>query len=351
MNQSLRLLPDAASRSATEVDIISLTLLGITTFFSVAIALAIIFLVARYWHNRDVNRESTSTNRMHWIVELTWSIGPLIILLAVFAWGAALYIKEHRPPSDAIEIYVVGKQWMWKISHQNGRREINSLHVPTGQPVRLTMISEDVIHSFFVPAFRTKRDVLPGRYTTLWFEPTKPGVYHLFCAEYCGTEHSKMIGEVIVQTPQEYAGWLAAEESESLAQRGRRQFEAMGCLQCHGGFIGNESPAVAGPPLTGLYGRTVMLSDGESVIADEAYIRRSLLDPQADVHAGFKPLMPSYDGKLQPEQIMEITAYLKSIADAIGPLAGPGMENGPTLRSQENERNGAEDLRESENDE
>ncbi len=322
MNDTFRIFPEAASQSAIEVDDLSLALLGITTCFSVGIAVAIICFVARYWHTREVNRDSSHSNLLHWIVELSWSIGPLIVLMVIFFWGAAVYLRAHQPPEDPIEVYVVAKQWMWKISHEGGRREINALHMPVGVPVRLTMISEDVIHSFFVPAFRIKQDVLPGRYSTLWFEATKPGVFHLFCAEYCGTDHSRMIGQVVVQTAEEYADWLADQNMVSLAQRGRRRVEAMGCLKCHGQINGGQT----GPPLTGLYGRSVALRGGEFVLADDAYIRRALLDPRAEIRAGFAGVMPSYEGQLEPEQIIEITAYIRSIADATGPLAGPGIE-------------------------
>ncbi|MEO8494581.1 MAG: cytochrome c oxidase subunit II [Planctomycetota bacterium] len=321
MNASFRLFPEAASRSATEVDYLSLALLGITTVFSVGIAVAIVFFIARYWHARDVNRISSHSNLLHWIIELTWSIGPLIILLGMFVWGAAVYIRAHQPPENPIEVYVVAKQWMWKIGHQGGRREINALHVPIGTPVRLTMISEDVVHSFFVPAFRIKQDVLPGRYTMLWFEATKPGEYHLFCAEYCGTDHSRMRGKVVVQTPEEYARWLADEDVESAAQRGRRLVEALNCVQCHARLDGPQ----VGPPLTGLYGRSVALGDGRFVVADDAYIRRAILDPKAERRAGWSAVMPSYEGQLAAEQIMEITAYILSIADATGPLPGPDI--------------------------
>ncbi|MCA9156735.1 MAG: cytochrome c oxidase subunit II [Planctomycetales bacterium] len=325
MNESFRLFPEAASHGAWEVDYLTFALLGITTLFSVGISLAIVFFVGRYWHTREVNRVSSHSNLLHWVIELTWSIGPLIILMFMFAWGAAVFLRAHQPPNDSIDVYVVAKQWMWKVGHQNGRREINELHVPLGTPVRLTMISEDVIHSMFVPAFRIKQDVIPGRYTTLWFEATKTGTYHLFCAEYCGTDHSRMRGHVVVQTPQEYARWLEAENVESMAQRGRRHIEAMGCLKCHGQTqASSATPTQIGPPLTGLYGSQVPLSDGELVLADDAYIRRALLDPRSQTRAGFAGVMPSYEGQLEPEQIMEITAYIRSIADATGPLAGPG---------------------------
>ena len=320
------MFPEAASRAATEVDALSLTLLGMTTLFSLGIASAILFFMVRYWHNRDVNRNFSHSRWLQWTVELSWSLGPLMILLAFFMWGAVIYVRANQPPANALNVYVVAKQWMWKLSHEGGQREINSLHVPTGRPVRLTMISEDVIHSFYVPAFRTKRDVLPGRYSSLWFEPTRPGVYHLFCAEYCGTDHSRMIGKVIVQTPEEFARWQADQNTESLAQRGRRQVEASGCLQCHG----RRDGPIVGPPLTGLYDRRVPLDGGEFVMADDAYLRRAILNPKSQVHAGFSNLMPSFEGQLTAEQILEITAYIRSIADATGPLAGPGFDDNHT---------------------
>ena len=312
MNDSLALLPDAASEMAVEVDYLSLALLGITAFFSLGIALAIVIFIARYWHTRRVNRDSSHSYYMHLAIELTWSLGPLLILLAMFTWGALVFVRAHRPPANPIEVYVVGKQWMWKVGHQGGRREINELHLPTGQPVRLTMISEDVIHSFYVPAFRIKQDVLPGRYTTLWYQATKPGTYHLFCAEYCGTDHSRMIGRVVVQTPAEYAEWLSDVSDESLDQRGRRLVESMNCSNCHGMVEGHQT----GPPLAGLYGSRVPLSGGGMALVDDAYIRRALLDPKSEVHAGYQSVMPSYEGQLDPEQVMQISVYLRSIGEA-----------------------------------
>jgi cytochrome c oxidase subunit II len=312
MNDSFRLFPEAASIGASEVDTLSLALLGITTVFSAGIALAIIFFIVRYWHTREVNRQSGHSNLIHWIVELSWSIGPLLILLMMFVWGTVVYVRAHQPPQHPIEVYVVAKQWMWKVGHNAGRREINELHMPIGTPVRLTMISEDVVHSFFVPAFRIKQDVLPGRYTTLWFDAIKPGTYHLFCAEYCGTDHSRMIGKVVVQTPEEYASWLEEDNSESMEQRGRRLIESIGCMKCHGVVNGEQ----AAPSFAGLYGSRVPTLGGEMSLVDDAFVRTSILDPQAQTHQGFKPIMPSFDGQLSPEQIMDITAYMRSVGQA-----------------------------------
>lgn len=324
MNKPFHIFPEAASEMAVEVDYVTYALLGIVTFFSVGIALAIVIFIARYWHSRPVDRTFHPSRLTHWVVELTWMIIPLMILLVMFFWGATVYVHAHRPPDDALEVNVVAKQWMWKVAHRSGRREINALHVPVGRPVRLTLISEDVIHSFFVPAFRVKQDVLPGRYTTLWFEAIKPGSYHLFCAEYCGTDHSKMIGEVVVMEPEEYARWSESEQRDSLAQAGRRRVESLGCLQCHGLIDGRQ----AGPALPGLYGQTVLLASGEAVRADDNYLRRSILEPASQMRAGFTAKMPSYEGQIDPEAMLEIIAYLRSIADASGPLAGPGGNTG-----------------------
>lgn len=338
MNESFRILPEAASRSAGEVDLLSLTLLGIATIFSAGIAMAIVFFAVRYWHTRDVNREVHDSVRGHWVIEIFWATVPLLILLVIFWWGMDLYLREHKPPTDAIEVSVVAKQWMWKIGHASGPREINTLHIPVGRPVRLTMISEDVIHSFYVPAFRVKRDVLPGRYSTMWFEPTKVGTYHLFCAEYCGTDHAKMIGQVIVQTPEDHAAWLSSQQTMTRAQRGRRLLESSGCVQCHGESADGEPRN--GPSLSGIFGRRGPLKDGTQPVVDAAYIRRAILEPQSQVHAGFTEVMPSFAGKLDPEQILDITAYIESIADATGPLPGPGktsLRDMPDSPSQENE--------------
>lgn len=326
MNTSFRLFPEAASQGAIEVDNLTFALLGITIVFSLGIALTITFFIARYWHSRQVNRQSSASEWVRLSIELIWSLGPLAILMFMMTWGARVYVRAHQPPDDALDVYVVAKQWMWKIGHPAGRREINELHVPLGQPVRLTMISEDVVHSFFVPAFRIKQDVVPARYMTLWFEATKPGIYHLFCAEYCGTDHSQMIGRVVVQTPQEFSRWLALGEPqsvtvggvesttqggvESMAERGRKLVGVMGCMKCHGTLAGQQTA----PSLEGLYGTRVPLVGGKSALVDEAFIRRSLLDPQTQIHQGFKQVMPSFVGQLDEEQIMDIAAYIRALS-------------------------------------
>ena len=319
MIDEFQILPEAASRGAYAIDLIAWALLAISTFFSLLIMFAILVFIIRYWHRRQVPRESRISGKRKLALEIVWSTIPLGILLVMFFWGAVVYVEAHQPPVDPIEVNVVGKQWMWKVAHESGRGEINSLHLPAGRPVRLTMISQDVIHSFFIPAFRNKQDVLPRRYTTLWFEATEPGRYHLFCAEYCGTSHAEMVGEVVVQEPEEYTRWAAATEKEPLAQRGRRLVDRLGCLQCHGLVDGFQT----GPPLNGLYGKTVPLENGTTATADAPYLRRSIIDPQADRRAGYESVMPSYEDKIEPDQMFEIIAYLRSIKDATGPLAGP----------------------------
>jgi cytochrome c oxidase subunit 2 len=229
--------------------------------------------------------------------------------MVMFGWGAVLYVRNAQAPAGTFEIYVVGKQWMWKLQHPEGNREINELHVPIGVPIRLIMTSEDVIHSFYVPAFRIKQDVLPGRYTTMWFQPTRPGKYHLFCAEYCGNQHAGMGGWVYVMEPAEYEKWLTGGSSgESMAASGQALFERLGCNTCH-----RPEGSGRGPSLVGLLGRQVPLMDGRTVVADEGYVRESILNPRAKILLGFQPLMPTFQGQVSEEQLLQLLAYIKSL--------------------------------------
>ena len=242
-------------------------------------------------------------------LEILWSVIPFGLTMVMFTWGASIYFNESRPPDNALDIYVVGKQWMWKLEHLEGQREINELHIPVGRAVRLTMTSEDAIHSFFVPAFRTKQDVVPGRYTTTWFKPTKAGKYHLFCAEYCGTNHSRMSGWVYVMEPRDYEAWLSGGASGgSLAENGQKLFDELACGNCH-------KPDGSGrcPSLTGLFGKTVQLAGGGTVKADEGYIRESILQPQAKIVAGYGPIMPTFQGLVTEEGVMQLIEYIKSL--------------------------------------
>jgi cytochrome c oxidase subunit 2 len=317
MHEGFRLLPEQASRQAASVDQLTGAMFGLTLFCTSVIAILILWFAIRYRYTRTINRQIGHNPLLHVGMEIGWMTGTLVILFVAYVEGARVYIDEHQPPADPIEVSVVGKQWMWKIAHESGRREINSLHVPRGRAVQLRMTSEDVIHSFFIPAFRVKQDVLPGRFTALWFEPTKTGTYHLFCAEFCGTDHSRMRGRVIVMEPEEYAAWSADTEQEPPDQKGRRIIDTLGCRQCHATGI------TTGPSLEGLVGSRVQLADGRTIVADAEYVRRSIIDPAADVVAGFKPVMPTYAGKIEPEQIDAIVAYLST------PAAGGKDEGEP----------------------
>jgi len=248
-------------------------------------------------------------------LEVTWTLIPLLLMMGLFAWGANLYFNIERAPSNALEINVVGKQWMWKIQHPEGNREINELHVPVGRVVKLTLASQDVIHSFFLPNFRIKQDVVPGRYTTEWFKATRTGAYHLFCSEFCGTQHSGMIGRIIVMTPAAYEEWLSrGQPGDTLAQSGERLFRELGCSGCHTGIS-----VVRSPPLEGLFGKPVPLQSGEVVTADEGYIRDSILFPAKQITVGYTNAMPSFQGRVSEEELLELAAYIKSLGSKARP--------------------------------
>jgi len=303
----LPLLPERASTLAREVDLLTACALVVSLVFAALVAVLIVVFAARY------RRRASGPRARHVpesaLLELSWSAVPLVVMLGLHAWGLDVYLDVKTTPERAERYFVVGKQWMWKFQHPDGRREINELHVPLGRPVELTMTSEDVIHSLFIPAFRVKSDVLPGRYSTLWFEATRPGRYDLRCAEYCGTQHSLMTGSVIVLEPQDYSAWLEGEDAGApLSERGRRRFEALACGTCHGPDSGRR-----GPDLAGLHGREVRLRDGGTVVADDAYLRESVLDPTARVVAGYEAIMPTYRGQIDEEGLLELLAYLRSL--------------------------------------
>jgi cytochrome c oxidase subunit 2 len=305
-----RLFPVQASTLAPQVDYIFFFLVALTVFFTFAIAATIVAFMIKF-------RRRSHDERPHGIhgsnlLEFTWSIIPFIIAIGVFAWGAVLYANIRRPPDDALHVNVVGKQWMWKVQHMEGKREINELHIPVGRPVQLTLASEDVIHSFYVPAFRTKMDAVPGRYTLTWFEATQPGEYHLFCAEYCGTLHSGMIGKIIAMEAADFQAWLADDKSQiSVEQAGEQLFQQQGCASCHLG-----GPSARGPMLGGIYGRTVTLADGSRVKVDDNYLRESILNPSAKLVEGYQPIMPTFQGLLSEESVMQLIAYVKSLPPA-----------------------------------
>jgi cytochrome c oxidase subunit 2 len=313
IDDGFRLFPEQASTLAPRVDALYFFLLGVAAFFTVLIAALIVYFSIKYRRgNTKVDRAPSQERGHAFGLEITWMVVPLVISMTIFAWGAALYFSEYRPPAGALEVRVVGKQWMWKFQHPDGRREINALHVPLGQPVKLMMISEDVIHSMYVPAFRIKRDVLPGRYSSCWFEATRSGEFHLFCAEYCGTNHSRMIGRVVVVEPADYQTWLGGGKSTvPPAKAGKRLFEDLLCVTCHVplGATGRC------PPLENLYGHQVRLANGQSVTADDDYLRESILRPGAKLVVGYPTLMPSFDGQVDEEQLIQLIAYIKSLAN------------------------------------
>jgi cytochrome c oxidase subunit II len=307
MFDNLPLWPARASAGAGNVDALYIFLVLLATFMSVAIFSMILVFALRY--RRQPGREAEQIEGSN-ALEITWSVVPLGIFMVIFAWGAVIYFQERTPPRDATEIYVVAKQWMWKLEHVEGQREINELHVPVGRDIEMIMTSQDVIHSFYVPAFRVKQDVLPGRYTTAWFRAIKPGVYHLFCAEYCGSQHSGMIGQVVVMEPAQYEAWLSGgNTSGSLASNGESIFQQLGCVTCH-----RSDTQGRGPSLAGIFGKPVQLEDGRTVIADENYIRESILSPSAKIVKGFKPIMPVFQGLVSEEQLTELVAYVKSLS-------------------------------------
>ena len=244
-------------------------------------------------------------------LEITWTAATFFLFLFIFWWAASSELQALRAPPSALDIHVVAKQWMWKVQQPNGIREINEIHAPIDTPVRLIMTSQDVIHSMFLPALRIKQDVLPDRYTYLWFSAKKAGIYHLLCTQFCGTEHSRMTGRLVLMTPQDYARWSATQQpAVSLAAEGEHLFRSLGCSGCHG-----ANSSVHAPDLAGLYGRAVHLSDGRTVTADDAYIRDSILLPKRDVVAGYEPLMPSFAGQVGEDQITQLIAYIKSLSN------------------------------------
>ena len=306
------LIGPSASTAGAISDPLFLVVLGLCAGVATLLATLVLLFAVKYRRGSPANRAGARNNAPR--LELAWTITPLLVFGAIFAWAAFEFVRMHDIPTDALPVYVVGKQWMWTLQQRNGRREINELHVPLGTPVELVMTSQDVIHSFFVPAFRLKQDVVPGRYTSLWFKATRLGDFHLFCSEYCGGQHSAMIGRVVVMEPAAFARWLEAGPSvPGLAQQGFALFRERGCSGCHG--AGSTVPA---PSLEGLLGSTVHLQDGRSIVADEDYVRDSILAPDKDVVAGFAAVMPSFAGQLDEEQIEALIAYLRSIGEHPG---------------------------------
>jgi cytochrome c oxidase subunit 2 len=299
--------PEQASSIAKSVDELYLFLTLVTVFFTALIFSVIFYFMIRYRRRSPGERPKPIEGNIP--LEVLWTAIPTLIVALIFVWSSMLYFKNSEAPKGSMEIFITGRQWMWKVEHPEGQREINEVHVPLGRPVKLTMTSEDVIHDFFVPAFRVKKDVLPGRYTSLWFTATKVGTYHLFCAQYCGAFHAGMIGSIIVQEQSEYERWLAGgAPGESMEQAGGKVFQSSGCSTCH-----TTDGAGLGPSLLGVYGQPVKMVTGETVTADDAYIRESILLPKAKIVAGYAPIMPTFQGQLTEEQLNNLIAYIRAL--------------------------------------
>ena len=306
MQLNFPIFPEQASSMAGQVDALYLFLVLITTFFSLLIAILILFFAIKYRRTPERQAEQIHGSTL---LEIVWTVIPLGISMVIFVWGAVIYYHMERSPSNPLEIYGVGKQWMWKFQHPGGQREINELHVPAGQDIRLVMASQDVIHSFFIPALRIKQDVVPGRYETMWFRADKVGRYHLFCAEYCGTDHAHMGGWITIMEPRDFAEWLKAQGGQqTLAAQGEQLFHRYGCSGCH-----EPGGTVRAPNLNGVFGSPVPLSDGRVVVADERYVRDSILNPKAEVAAGYAPVMPTFAGQIGEDDLARLVAYIESI--------------------------------------
>jgi cytochrome c oxidase subunit 2 len=312
--------PEQASSVALEVDLLYIFIIVVTVATSLAVYAAIAIFTIKY--KRRSEDEIPEQIEGNLPLEIAWSIIPLGIVLVMFAWGIKVFYDLSRVPTDALNFSVVGKQWMWKVQHPTGKREINELHVPIGQPIKLTITSEDVLHSFFIPAFRTKMDAVPGRYTTSWFQPTKAGEYHIFCAEYCGTEHSRMIGRVVVMDPAHYEQWLktgsatAVVSNETPEVAGARLFQEQRCNTCH------MTNGLMAPVLAGVFGSQVTLQGGETVTADENYLRESIVTPQEKIVKGYQPNMPTFQGQVSEDALLQLIAYIKSLSK--GEAGAPG---------------------------
>jgi cytochrome c oxidase subunit 2 len=299
--------PATASGYASQIDVLFGALLIVGALTAGLVFFLMLFFANKYRHGSNADRSGTT--KKTWRFEVSWTAATLLIFVGLAVWGADIYLHLYNPPANAVQIFVVGKQWMWKAQHPGGQREINELHVPVGQPIRLVLASQDVIHSFFIPALRIKQDVVPGRYETMWFRADKVGRYHLFCAEYCGTDHAHMGGWITVMNPRDFGRWLRAQGGEeTLAAQGKDLFRRYGCSGCH-----EPGGTVRAPRLEGVFGSPVPLSDGSVVIADERYVRDSILDPKAQVAASYAPVMPTFAGQVGEDDLAKLVAYIESI--------------------------------------
>jgi len=307
------LLPQSASTFAPPTDALYFTLVAVSGVIAFLVFALIVIFSVRYRRGSPAPRGALPPFIQHEF-EIGWTIATLFAFLMFFWWAGANQIYQLLPPSNAMEIHVVAKQWMWKIQHSNGVREINVLHAPVDEPIRLDMTSQDVIHSFAVPAFRIKQDILPGRYVESWFRATKSGSFRLYCTQFCGTAHSSMVGSVVIMSKPDFAAWLAGQRAAGdLAGQGRTLFASLGCAGCH-----TPGGPIHAPDLAGLFGRKVPLADGTFRLVDDAYIRDCILHPHSNPPAGFDPIMPSFKGEVDDGQILALTAYIRSLAPRTG---------------------------------
>lgn len=313
MVNNFPLWPERASSVAGNVDALMIALIVVTGSVTLLVWIAVFYFAIKY--RRRPDNELAQDYEPPKILEVAWIVIPTIVFMGIFLWGAWIYFIDQRVPANALDVYATGRQWMWKFQHSSGQREINTLHVPVNRPIRITMASEDVIHSLYFPAFRVKMDVLPNRYRTMWFQATKTGTYHIFCAEYCGTLHSGMTGWVEVMDPAAYQTWLAGGTEGSMASQGEKLFQKYACNTCH-----TDDATGRGPVLAGLFGKPVLLSDGRRLVADENYVRESILNPQAKIAAGFGPIMPTFQGQVNEDDLLKLIAYVRSLGVARGPV-------------------------------
>ena len=326
MEPGFPLFPEQASTMAARVDHLYFFITAVCAFFAVLVTVLVTYFAIKYRRRKPDEHGEPIHGSL--ALELAWTGIPFVLAMVMFVWGSSVYFALARVPDEAMDVYAVGKQWMWKFQHREGPREINELHVPLNMPVRVLITSEDVLHSLYFPGFRTKMDAVPGRYTQLWFTATKPGTYHIFCAEYCGARHSAMIGRVVVMPQQDFQAWVGGGGTEgTLAQAGEKLFTDLACVTCHRAGAGQR-----GPVLNGLLGSTVQLASGATVTADVGYIRESILNPQAKVVAGFPPIMPTFQGQVNEEQLLALTEYIRSLprtpAGSAPSSAAPGAPAG-----------------------
>jgi cytochrome c oxidase subunit 2 len=316
MFAGIPLFPEQASTLAPRVDNLYFFIVAVTAFFGIVTSVVVVWFAMKYRTDDPNAIGARITGSIP--LELAWSIIPFVISIVIFVWAADVFMDIYRPPDQTLEIYATGKRWMWKFQHLDGKGEINELHVPVGRAVKVTFTSEDVLHSLYFPSFRTKADAIPGRYSSVWFTATKTGESHIFCAEYCGTNHSGMVGKVYVMEPAAYQAWLSGSGGEgTLAQRGERLFNDLACNTCH-----LDEGTGRGPSLVNKFGSEEQLTNGQTVTVDDSYLRESILTPQQKIVAGYQPLMPTFQGMVNEESVMALIEYVKSKKGA-GPAAAP----------------------------